>query len=260
MNQTLESMARAIFRSWFVDFDPVVAKAEGRQPFGMSADVAALFPSALIRSQAGQIPSGWSTVNVGSVTEIKRQGINPGEFPNESFDHYSIPAFDESRMPKRESGASIKSNKFIVPPQTVLLSKLNPRFPRVWLPEIDSIHRPVCSTEFIVSEPKPGVSREFMYCLFGSLAFAESFSGLVTGTSGSHQRVKPEDLLHMKVIQPPQALTAHFAQLVGPMLKRNSALTEESITLSRMRDTLLPKLMSGELRIRDAEKLVGTHV
>jgi type I restriction enzyme S subunit len=99
-----------------------------------------------------------------------------------------------------------------------------------------------------------------VYCLFGSLVFAESFSGLVTGTSGSHQRVKPEDLLHMGVIQPPQALVARFTELVGPMLKNNSALTEQSLTLSLVRDALLPKLLSGELRIRDAEKIVEAHV
>ncbi len=260
MNETIESIARAIFKSWFVDFDPVRAKAEGRQPASMDAETAKQFPSAFIDSQAGQIPSGWSAVNVGSVIEIKREGINPGEFPDELFNHYSIPAFDEGRMPKRESGESIKSNKFIVPPQKVLLSKLNPRFPRVWLPEIDSIHRAICSTEFIVSEPKPEVSREFVYCLFGSLEFAESFSELVTGTSSSHQRVKPEDLLRMKVIRPPHALITRFTELVGPMLKRNAALTEQSLTLSLLRDALLPKLLSGDLRIRYAEKMVEAHV
>ncbi len=260
MNETLERIARAIFKAWFVDLDPVRAKAEGQQPAGMDPQTAALFPNAFTDTQAGQIPNGWSAVNVGSVIEIKREGINPGEFAGETFDHYSIPAFDEGRMPRQESGEAIKSNKFIVPPQTVLLSKLNPRFPRVWLPELSSIRRAVCSTEFIVSEPKPGVSREFVYCLFGSSAFAESFTGLVTGTSSSHQRVMPEDLLHMKVIQPPPALVARFTELVGPMLKHNSVLTEQSLSLSCLRDALLPKLLSGELRIRDAEKMVEAHV
>lgn len=233
IDETLEATVRAIFKSWFVDFDPARAKTEGRQP-----------------ASAG---------SVGSLIGIKREGLNPGEFPSELFDHYSIPAFDDGRMPRQEFGESIKSNKFVVPPQTVLLSKLNPRLPRVWLPEINSIRRAVCSTEFIVSEPKPGFSPEFLYCLFGSSVFAESFSELVTGTSGSHQRVKPEDLLHMKVIRPPQALVACFTELVGPMLRNGTVLTEQSLTLSLLRNALLPKLLSGAIRIRDAEKLVEAH-
>jgi len=233
-NETLETIARAIFKSWFVDFDPVRAKAERRQPARMGS--------------------------VGSVIEIKRGAITPGTFADELFDHYSIPAFDEGRMPKQEPGESIKSNKFVVSPQAVLLSKLNPRFPRVWLPVINASRRPVCSTEFIVSEPKPGFSREFVYCLFSSATFAESFSELVTGTSSSHQRVMPEDLLRMKVTRPAPALVATFTELVRPMLNHNHATAEQSLTLSLLRDLLLPKLLSGELRIRDAEKMVEAHV
>jgi type I restriction enzyme S subunit len=233
-NETLESIARTIFKSWFVDCDPMRAKVEGQGRPSMGT--------------------------VDSVVGIRREGINPGEFSNELFDHYSIPAFDERRMPRQESGESIKSNKFVVPPQTVLLSKLNPRFPRIWLPEVSPIRRSVCSTEFIVAEPKPGFSREFVYCLFGSSGFAESLSELVTGTSSSHQRVRPEDFLRMKVIRPPQELVARFTEAVRPMLKHTAEGAEESLTLSFLRNALLPKLLSGELRIRDAEKMVEAHV
>lgn len=134
MNETLEVMARAIFKSWFVDFDPVHSKVEGRQPFGMNAEYAALFPDSLQDSQIKQIPKGWQVGKIGELASLSRETVNPGDYPDEAFDHYSIPAFDEGRKPKEEKGAEIKSNKFAVPQDAVLLSKLNPRIPRIWLP------------------------------------------------------------------------------------------------------------------------------
>ena len=79
------------------------------------------------------------------------------------FDHFSLPAFDEGRTPKRELGADIKSNKLIVPQNAVLLSKLNPHIPRIWLSDLHRARRSVCSTEFIVACPKINVSREYLY-------------------------------------------------------------------------------------------------
>jgi len=131
MNETLEAMARALFKSWFVDFDPVCAKAEGRQPPSMDAETAALFPNAFEDSPLGKIPREWRVGRVGELASLSREGLNPNEQPAEVFDHHSIPAFDEGRLPKAETGEQIKSNKLVVPAEAVLLSKLNPRIPRV---------------------------------------------------------------------------------------------------------------------------------
>jgi len=141
------------------------------------------------------------------------------------------------------------SNKFIVPPNCVMVSKLNPRIPRIWLPDLRGQNRAVCSTEFLVATPKPGVSREFLYCLFINESFVNVFTTMVTGTSGSHQRVRPESLLNMDTPIPPASLIQKFTETVAPMLKRISQNINESRTLAALRDALLPKLLSGELRV-----------
>ena len=126
MNVTLEAMAQALFKCCFVD------------------------------AAATKLPTGWREGKVAEIATISREGINPGEFPDETFDHYSIPAFDERRSPKPETGGTIKSNKFIVPPGCVMVSKLNPRIPRIWMPDLGNENRAVCSTEFLVASPKDG--------------------------------------------------------------------------------------------------------
>src|SRR5262249_36905576 len=153
-----------------------------------------------------------------------------------------------------ERGNTIKSNKLMVPPGCVMVSKLNPRIPRIWLPDLPSNHRPVCSTEFLVALPKPGVSRDFLFCLFKTESFVRVFAIMVTGTSGSHQRVKPESLLRMEAVIPPQPFIQRFSVTVAPMLSRISQNILESRTLAALRDALLPKLLSGELRVPDFKK------
>ena len=222
MNETLEALAQSLVKAWFID------------------------------ATLGGLPKGWHEGKISDLATLSRDGLNPGEFPEETFDHYSIPAFDEGRTPKPETGDTIKSNKFIVPAGCVMVSKLNPRIPRVWLPDLRGQNRAVCSTEFLVATPKPAASREFLFCLFKEESFVGRFAAMVTGTSGSHQRVKPESLLGMDVVIPPQPLLQKFTNAVAPLLKRISHNIAESCTLAALRDTLLPKLLSGELRARAA--------
>jgi len=255
MNETLEVTAQAIFKCWFVDFDPVRAKADGRQPFGMDAETAALFPDSFQDSSLGKIPKAWRAAKVSELVKLNRDTLNPGDYPDEVFDHYSIPAFDESRWPAEESGIQIKSNKTVVPPGAILLSKLNPRIPRIWIPPTNGSRRSVASTEFLVATPELGVSREYIFCLFSSQAFLDVFETLVTGTSGSHQRVKPEFLLRMQAVIPPPQIIDKFTRFVGPLLLKHMADLVESRTLASIRDTLLPKLISGEIRVTETEVL-----
>jgi type I restriction enzyme, S subunit len=255
MNETLGGIAKVIFRSWFVDFDPVRVKAENRDT-GFPNHIAALFPDSFVDSELGDIPVGWNAGKVGDFFKLSRESLNPGLFQDEVFYHYSIPAFDESRMPKQEKGETIKSNKFIVLRDCVLLSKLNPRIPRVWLPNLFDLYRAVCTTEFLVAQPKSCCSREFLFGLFSSETFTSVFATLTTGTSGSHQRVKPESLLELDWVVPSEPVIERFTSLTIPLLKRISENLQESKTLTALRDTLLPKLISGELRVKDADRLV----
>ncbi len=214
LNKTLESMGQALFKKCFSE------ESDSRRK-GAVADVALL----------------------------SREAINPSDFSGEIFDHYSIPAFDERRLPKKEVGESIQSNKFIVPSNAILLSKLNPRIPRIWFPSVRLNCRSVCSTEFLVAIPQPGITAEYLYGLFSSQPFIDSFTSLVTGTSGSHQRVKPDDLLAMKLTIPPLDDIARFSTLVKPLYQCMAQNIEKSSILAMIRDSLLPKLMSGRIRV-----------
>jgi len=218
MNEKLEAIAQALFKSWFIN------------------------------TTQTKLQQGWHEGKVSDLLTVSRNGINPGEFPDEIFDHYSMPAFDESKRPKHEAGKKIKSNKFIVSTNCVMISKLNPRIPRVWLPDLRGQNRAVCSTEFIVTIPRSGVSREFLSCLFKDDSFIRVLATMVTGTSSSHQRVKPESLLDMEVAIPPHGLIQEFTDAITPLLARINKNIAESSTLSTLRDALLPKLLSGELK------------
>jgi len=249
MNATLESIARTLFQSWFVDFDPVRAKLDGRQPTGLDPATATLFPNAFEDSELGPIPKGWRVGKVEQILIFDRSTLDPSDFPNELFAHYSLPAFDEGRVPKLELGNAIKSQKLIVSSDAVLLSKLNPHIPRIWLPDVSADNRALCSTEFLVAQPRASASRELLFCLFTSDAFASDYGTLVTGTTGSHQRVKGESVLQMKVVIPPAAVIGQFSALAKPMFDKVIRNIRESATLAGIRDTLLPKLLSGELSV-----------
>lgn len=256
MNETLEAIARALFKSWFVDFAPVRAKTEGRDP-GLPKPLADIFPDSFEDSELGEIPMGWRVGKVSAFATLSRDGIDPADFPQEIFDHYSIPAYDEGQNPKGDTGDAIKSNKLIVPPTAVLLSKLNPRIPRIWLPHVQDTHRAVCSTEFLVALPRTGSSREFLHGFLSSGAFVSAFATLVTGTSGSHQRVNPDSLLSMDAVVPDEALVDAFTGIVRPLLMRLRCARNESRALAALRDALLPKLVSGAVRVRDVEARVA---
>jgi type I restriction enzyme S subunit len=256
-NEILEEMARALFKSWFVDFDPVRAKLEGRPPAGMDAATAVLFPDHFQDSELGQIPKGWEVGKVSDLATLGRVAVNPGRHPEEFFDHYSLPAFDDGRNPKTEIGSAIMSNKFLVEPDSVLLSKLNPHIPRVWFPDLDDKRRSVCSTEFMVARASVGVSREYLFSLFTDPYFASIYGTLVSGTTGSHQRISPDSFIAMQVVMPPVPLVKAFTDLVRPMFDTIHSNLRESRDLATLRDTLLPRLLSGEVSAPAAEELIA---
>jgi type I restriction enzyme S subunit len=251
MNETLEAIAQAIFKDWFVDFGPTRAKMEGRAPY-LASEIWALFPGQL--DQEGK-PEEWEVRPLASIASLVRDAIMPASFGEELFDHYSIPAFDTGQTPVREAGVGILSNKTLVPSDAVLLSKLNPEFPRVWLVDTDSVIRSICSTEFLVLSTKVPADRAFLYSVTTESSFRQRLEAMVTGTSKSHQRVSPQAVLALDIIAAPHPIMNAFCEIVTPILDRVSANRRESRTLAATRDLLLPKLMSGEIRVKDAEKV-----
>ena len=251
-NATLEAIAQALFKSWFVDFDPVRAKMEGRAPEGMDEATAALFPDSFEESALGLVPRGWRVGMLGELARIHKGTTNPLSQPDVVFEHYSLPAFDSGQMPVLDRGSEIKSNKSPVPNKAVLLSKLNPHIPRVWLPS-DSGKNAVCSTEFLVFTPTNGASREFVFCQFSTAQFQQALCQLVTGTSNSHQRVKADGVLAMSAVIPLPGAQVAFGDIIRPIFDRIGHNRQQAQTLATLRDTLLPRLISGQLRLPEAQ-------
>ena len=248
MNKTLEAIARALFKSWFVDFDPVLAKMEGRDT-GLPRDIADLFPDRLVDSEIGRVPEGWEVFRLDELTHHHTRSTSPFRSPELEYDHFSIPAYDAGQHPAVAPGAAIKSNKTVVPEDAVLLSKLNPRITRVWVPP-DSTGRPqVCSTEFLAFTPKPPANRSLLSALFADQHFRALLKSMVTGTSKSHQRVPPRALKTQVVLAGSRKPFAVFGEATGSMLDRILKNRSEAAILAALRDTLLPKLISGEIRI-----------
>ena len=255
MNETLEEMARALFKSWFVDFDPVRAKMEGRDP-GLPKHLADLFPDRLVDSELGLIPEGWEIGCFGDIVDQIRDNENPLASPDTVFHHFSIPAFDKNQWPQIECGEDIKSQKSRVPPEVILLSKLNPEVERVWFVDVASDERAICSTEFLVLQARQPFQRSYVYCLARSPFFRQQIESLVTGTSKSHQRAPAGAVLALEAIIPSTPVIRAFDQQASVLLDRTVGYRRETITLAAQRDALLPKLISGTLLIGNVEILL----
>lgn len=252
-NETLEAMARALFKAWFVDFEPVRAKMEGRWQRGQSlpglpAHLYDLFPDRLVESELGEIPEGWRIFPFGDVALQEKGTVNPSASPQNIFTHYSLPAFDMGKIPIIEPGESIKSNKTPVPDGAVLVSKLNPHIPRVWQVGKAGANA-VCSTEFIVWIPKIPANSAFLYNLASSGEFNSAMRQLVTGTSNSHQRVKPEQLRNICVFAANKNVIRNLSEILMLLMEQILQNRQQSSILAQLRNTLLPKLISGKLRV-----------
>ena len=194
------------------------------------------------------LPSDWRIVTLGEVATISNKSFNPLKEPEILLEHYSIPAFDEARFPVFDLSTSIKSNKFIIDASCFMISKLNPTTKRVWKPYCLTGNA-VCSTEFIVYRAKDKSITNFLYSVIDSSSFSDFMCSHVTGSTGSRQRTTPSDTLSYELILPSEDELAEFQSLVSPMYAQIRINAIENDRLKRLRDSLLPKLMSGEIDV-----------
>lgn len=194
-------------------------------------------------------------VRVGEVAVHARSQVTPADMKAEVVHHYSLPAFDAASGPDIVAPGEIKSSKFLVIKPSVLVSKLNPRFPRIWdvsvLDEFDAL----ASTEFVVLEPH-GISSSLLWALIAQPAVSVELEAQVAGTSGSHQRVKPEAILAARIGNP-STLSEEVRDGIESCTSRAHAVRRETSKLIATRDALLPALMSGRLTVRDAEAVAA---
>jgi type I restriction enzyme S subunit len=255
MNETLEAMAQALFKSWFVDFDPVRAKAEGRDP-GLPKHIGDLFPDQLVDSELGEIPERWRLEPLPALIEVNPpRTLRKGEV---------APYLDMANMPTRGHSAdavidrSFGSGMRFVNGDT-LVARITPCLENGKTAFVDFLEAGQVgwgSTEYIVLRPMPPLPEEFAYCLARSNEFRDFAIQSMTGSSG-RQRVPAESLAHFRVAAVPKAIAEIFRHVVKPFFARASAATKENRVLAALRDMLLPKLISGELRIGDAERFIG---
>lgn len=264
MNETLEEMARALFRDWFIDFGPTRRQMDGATdpaaimghafPNDKAATLAPLFPARL--GEDG-LPEGWEDRSLSSVVEQQKKVVKPDQHMNETFEHFSLPAFDKSKWPTLELGAEIKSNKTAIPSNAILVSKLNPRIERIWIPKDVDNHRQICSTEFLCFKPINDFGLATVEVLFRSDGMHEKMASMVTGTSNSHQRVPPKVLMQAEVLLPAN-IARLFENVTSSFLEKRQVNRRENQILSEIRDLLLPKLMSGEIQLKDAPMVQDT--
>jgi type I restriction enzyme S subunit len=254
MNATLEAMARALFQSWFVDFDPVRAKMEGRQPAGMDAETAALFPEHFGDSELGEIPKGWRAGTLGELVELRTDRVD------------ATPAKDNARyialedMPSKsidlssfQLGSAVNSSIIAFRKGDVLFGSMRPYFHKVGLAFFDGITR---TTTFVL-RPRKDCFRHFALLHFFSDDVVVHSTTASVGTTIPYVRWDSMESYRIQI--PPDSLLDAFEKTVSQFVQRIAAQGEESRTLATLRDTLLPKLLSGELSVRevDTEKEVA---
>lgn len=249
MNATLEAMARALFQSWFVDFDPVRAKLDGRQPPNLDPATAALFPASFQDSELGHIPEGWTAGKLGDIASNPRRTLQPSEIaPN-------TPYIALEHMPRRcialgdwDESADVASGKSAFNKGEILFGKLRPYFHKVGVAPIGG----VCSTDILVLTPK---SKDWFGFLLGHASSDElvQFTDLAS-TGTKMPRTNWGDINFFRVALPPKALAASFSKQIEPMVERITANLHQSRTLATLRDTLLPKLLSGAIQV-DTQKV-----
>ena len=222
INNNLLEQARSIFQSWFIDFEP----------FGCSA------------------PSEWQLSTLGQIAVIKTDSWSPSKNADSIVEHYSIPAFDEQHYPVFENASRIKSNKYILTPASVMISKLNPDIKRIWRPMCLSAY-PVCSTEFIVYEAKKDGQKDYIYSILDSIPFFNHLCSHTTGSTNSRQRATPKSTLEFILLLPPDSVIEDFCHIVTPMYDLITSNIIENQSLARARDRLLPRLMDGELDVSE---------
>ena len=228
--------------------DPVRAKMAGRDT-GLPPDRCRPLSRPARGLRFGPIPEGWEIGCFGDIVDQVLDKENPLASPDTDFRHFSIPAFDKDRWPQTERGENIKSQKSRVPPGVILLSKLNPEIERVWFVDVASDERAICSTEFLVLQARLPFQRNYVYCLTRSPFFRQQIGSLVTGTSKSHQRAQAGAVLALEATIPPAPVIRAFDQQASTLLNKSLGYLRETTTLIALRDALLPKLVSRELRV-----------
>jgi type I restriction enzyme S subunit len=258
MNATLEAMSRAIFKSWFVDFDPVRQKAAGKPPVGMDAKTAALFPDSFGDSEIGEVPRGWAIQPVESLCEFVTSGGTPARKTADYWEGGDVSWFKTGELldgPLLESEEKItqkgleNSSCKLWPQNTVLFALYaSPTVGRLGV-----LTQPATANQAAAAlKAKPEYGTSFLVNVL--LDARNKLQRIAVGAA--QQNINQGILKAHAVVAPPPQLAAMFSQWADQVFSQRTALAGQSATLAALRDTLLPKLLSGELRVPEAEQTI----
>jgi type I restriction enzyme, S subunit len=269
-NATLEAIAQALFKSWFVDFDPVRAKMTGRAPEGMDEATAALFPDALEETALGLVPKGWRVSRVGDVAEV----VKGKSYSSKDLvvSHHS--ALVTLKSFERGGGFRMDGFKPYVgtykPTQVVRAGDLIVAYTDVTqaaeligkpaiVVGVDAFDTLVASLDVGIVRPVPARSSKlFLYGLFNTDAFQAHTLAHTSGTTVLH--LAKDGIGSFLFPCPPMELIESFEDLVSALMTRKQVNSDSISTLSELRDTLLPRLISGQLRLPDAQHQMGEAI
>ena len=261
-NATLEAMAQALFKSWFVDFDPVHAKQQGRAPEGMDAATAALFPDGFEESELGMVPKGWRVKPIGDL--VSALGGATPDTKNESFwspaDFYWTSPKDLSgatapillETEKKISAAGVKKiSSGLLPEGSLLMSS---RAPIGYL-AITTIQTAI-NQGYIAIPPGGALSPLFM--LFWCKENMETIKGNANGST--FMEISKKAFRPILAVEPSKEVLSAFESIAGCFFERLKTNEEQARSLASLRDTLLPRLISGQLRLPEAQELAEAAV
>ena len=252
MNETLEAMARALFKSWFVDFDPVRAKVEGRAP-GLPKRLADLFPDSFEDSELGEIPKGWEVGTLADFASLNPESwskqtrpeiIKYVDLSNTKWGHIeAVTGYAQQDAPSRAQR--------VLRQDDTIVGTVRPGNGSYAFISVDGL---TGSTGFAVLRPRRTEYAQFIYLAATIAENIEALAHLADG--GAYPAVRPEVVIATQVVRPSDQVLERFSMLNGSFFARMAENELESRNLVALRDSLLPKLISGELRVKDAEKIV----
>lgn len=245
-NATLEAIAQALFKSWFVDFDPVRAKMEGRAPEGMDEATAALFPDVLEETELGPVPRGWKTGTLGDVAQTARRQLQVSDL-NADLNYVGLEHVPRKSLSLTEWGNAegLESAKAAFAEGDILFGRLRPYFHKVVVAPFSG----VCSTDILVCQPiRPEYSGVVTMHLFSEalIQYADRLSN-----GAKMPRVSWKDLAVYPISVPPPQVAEAYNKSLQSLMDRMKANIHQAQTLATLRDTLLPRLISGQLSISD---------
>ena len=256
MNETLEEIAKTLFKSWFIDFDPVRAKAEGR-PTGLSKEISDLFPDSFEDSELGEIPSGWRIESFSNITSFK----NGFAFKSKDWTESGKPVVKIGNVKPLIldiDGCSFisddikKYDEYLLSKGDILIGMTGYVGETCLVPKLEKM--PYQNQRVGKLIPKKDFFKEFIFSFTRQSNFKKKVEEIAQGSA--QQNVSGKDILGLHFVFGNEEILKIFSDSTSDLFKKILLNFEENITLAMLRDTLLPKLISGELKIPDAKEII----